>query len=212
MMRASRERLKGALPSTGLHHHIRARNDEKRRMHEIQAGETAPVSPTTMSRAEMFEDEKRRVIQSCFSRKEPDGSIYESYITHIRIVEDAAYPASPAPPGSPPNNKKPRLIIVSVKKSGRVRIHKARENGDGSFSIGKTWNMDELARIQTFEHLQATTPAEQNQKLWATNHGFVVTITKPYYWHAQTPKERDFFIGSLVKIYKKYTGGRVPDL
>ncbi|KAI5298471.1 hypothetical protein KEM55_003344, partial [Ascosphaera atra] len=72
--------------------------------------------------------------------------------------------------------------------------------------------MDELARIQTFEHLQATTPAEQNQKLWATNHGFVVTITKPYYWHAQTPKERDFFIGSLVKIYKKYTGGRVPDL
>lgn len=72
--------------------------------------------------------------------------------------------------------------------------------------------MDELASIQIFEHLPVTTATEQNQQLWASNIGFVVTITKPYYWQAQTPKERDFFIGSLVKIFKKYTGGKVPDL
>ncbi|KZZ97820.1 Exocyst complex, component Exoc1 [Ascosphaera apis ARSEF 7405] len=165
-----------------------------------------------MSRAEKFEDEKRRLIRSCFSKRDPDGSIHESYITHIRITEDAAYPTTPAPPNSPQSNKKPRLIIVAVKKSGRVRIHKARENSDETFSIGKTWNMDELASIQIFEHLPVTTATEQNQQLWASNIGFVVTITKPYYWQAQTPKERDFFIGSLVKIFKKYTGGKVPDL
>lgn len=28
----------------------------------------------TMSRAEKFEDEKRRIIESCFGKKEPDGS------------------------------------------------------------------------------------------------------------------------------------------
>ena len=27
-----------------------------------------------MSRAEKFEDEKRRIIQTCFGKKEPDGS------------------------------------------------------------------------------------------------------------------------------------------
>ena len=31
-----------------------------------------PVSE--MSRAEIFEDEKRRIIESCFSKKEADGS------------------------------------------------------------------------------------------------------------------------------------------
>lgn len=27
-----------------------------------------------MSRAEKFEDEKRRIVESCFGKKEPDGS------------------------------------------------------------------------------------------------------------------------------------------
>lgn len=32
------------------------------------------ASGTQMSRAEKFEDEKRRIIESCFGKKEPDGS------------------------------------------------------------------------------------------------------------------------------------------
>ncbi|KAL1970644.1 hypothetical protein VTN77DRAFT_4288 [Rasamsonia byssochlamydoides] len=166
----------------------------------------------TMSRAQIFQDEKRRIIQSCFSKKDSDGALSESYITHIRITEDAAYPSTPPPPNSPPENKKPRLIIVALRKSGRVRMHKARENNDGSFSIGKTWMLDDLVSIQSYTDLPATTPQEQQQKQWASNVGFVVTIGKPYYWQAANYKERDFFIASLVKIYKKYTGGRVPKL
>jgi len=34
----------------------------------------AQVPGETMSRAEKFEDEKRRIIESCFGKKEPDGS------------------------------------------------------------------------------------------------------------------------------------------
>lgn len=91
-------------------------------------------------------------------------------------------------------------------------MHKARENNDGTFSIGKTWLLDDLSHIQIYEHMPASSNSEQQQKMWASNVGFVVTVSKPYYWQAATPKERDFFIGSLVKIYKKYTGGRVPEL
>lgn len=91
-------------------------------------------------------------------------------------------------------------------------MHKARENHDGSFSIGKTWQLDDLSQIQSYNAFVPSSPAEQQQKQWASNVGFTVTIQKPYYWHARSSKEKEFFIGSLLKIYRKYTGGKVPKL
>lgn len=38
------------------------------------AGSDRNPSGTQMSRAEKFEDEKRRIIETCFGKKEPDGS------------------------------------------------------------------------------------------------------------------------------------------
>lgn len=93
-----------------------------------------------------------------------------------------------------------------------MRMHKGRENNDGTFSIGKTWDLDELSSIQSYNAWTPTNPSEQQQKQWASNVGFTVTIQKPYYWHARTSKEKEFFIGSLLKIYRKYTGGKVPKL
>lgn len=139
-------------------------------------------------------------------------AVSESYITHIRIIEDAAYPSSPPPPNANPNAKKPRIIIVAVRKSGRVRMHKARENANGSFSIGKTWMLDDLQSVQSYSTVNPTSLEEQQQKEWAGGTGFTVTIGKPYYWQANSPKEKQFFIASLVKIYTKYTGGKSPEL
>ncbi|KAJ5586866.1 uncharacterized protein N7459_002631 [Penicillium hispanicum] len=177
-----------------------------------RGGDSRNGAGESMSRAEKFEDEKKRIIQSCYSKKDSDGTLIESYITHVRIIEDAAHPSTPAPPNSAPDNKKPRVIIVSVRRSGRVRMHKARENNDGTFSIGKTWMLDDLSSIQSYSAFVPKSPAESQQKEWASNVGFVVTVGKPYYWHARSSKEKEFFIGSLVKIYKKYTGGKVPNL
>ena len=136
----------------------------------------------------------------------------ESYITHIRIYEDAAYPSGPSPPNTSADSKKERVIIVAVRKSGRVRMHKARENANGTFSIGKTWMLDDLSAVQSFTNSIPGTAEEEQQKLWAGGNGFIVTIGKPYYWQANTPKEKQFFIASLVKIYTKYTGGKSPEL
>lgn len=79
---------------------------------------------------------------------------------------------------------------------------------NGSFSIGKTWNLDDLAAIESYTG--PNTPPDFRQ--WAGDSGFLVTLGKPYYWEAQTDKEKKFFIASLIKIYGKYTGGRVPSL
>jgi hypothetical protein len=91
-------------------------------------------------------------------------------------------------------------------------MHKARENGNGSFSIGKTWMLDDLSAIESFSGAVSTTPEEEQRKQWAGGTGFIVTIGKPYYWQANTQKEKQFFIASLVKIYTKYTGGKAPTL
>ncbi|CAI6326210.1 unnamed protein product [Periconia digitata] len=162
-------------------------------------------SRSTMSRAERFEDERRRITASCFSKVDADGSLHESYITHIRIQEDGAYPQTPPPPGGNPRDKKPRVIIITVKNTSRVSLHKARENANGTFSVGKTWHMADLSYIENFVHLVPKNDEEAQYKQWAGEVGFTVTVNKPYYWEASTAKEKEFFIGSLVKIYTKYT-------
>jgi exocyst complex component 1 len=197
--------------NTGPRQHGRVPSEP---MNGYEGSLTTDLSGSTdgMTRAQRFEDEKRRIIESCFSKKDPDGSQSESYITHIQITEDALYPSGPAPPDSGAGNKKPRVIIVAVRKSGRVRVHKARENTSGSFSIGKTWNLDDLSTLQSWTGAKPATSEEQQQKMWASDVGFTVTLGKPYYWQASTSREREFFIGSLIKIYRKYTGGKVPEM
>lgn len=91
-------------------------------------------------------------------------------------------------------------------------MHKARENDNGSFSIGKSWVLDDLMAVQSYTNIVPSTKEEQDHKDRAGDVGFIVTVQKPYYWQAGTPKEKDFFIYSLIKIYKKYTGGKLPDL
>ncbi|KAK8173974.1 exocyst complex component Sec3-domain-containing protein [Phyllosticta citrichinensis] len=184
---------------------------DRQQSQDGRAPRSASAAPTSGSgRAEKYENEKRRIIESCFSKMDTNGALSESYITHLRVTEDAAYPQSPPPPTSNPNNKKPRVIIVAVRSSGRVRVHKARENSNGTFSIGKTWNMEDLTAIESFANAMPKNPEEAQRKDWAGPTGFIVTLAKPYYWQANSPKEKDFFINSLVKIYGKYTSGKVP--
>ncbi len=91
-------------------------------------------------------------------------------------------------------------------------MHKARENANGTFSIGKTWMLDDLSAIRSYSGSTPANAEEEQQKEWAGGVGFTVTIGKPYYWQANTQKEKQFFIASLTKIYTKYTGGRAPEL
>ncbi len=211
-MNSSRPRDPFRDPSNpGPRQHGRAPS-ESRNGYEGSVNTNTSAGTDGMTRAQRFEDEKRRIIESCFSKKDTDGSQSESYITHIQVTEDVLYPSAPAPPDSGTGNKKSRVIIVAVRKSGRVRVHKARENNSGSFSIGKTWNLDDLSTLQSWTGAKPATSEEQQQKLWASDLGFTVTLGKPYYWQASTSREREFFIGSLIKIYRKYTGGKLPEL
>ena len=74
-------------------------------------------------------------------------------------------------------------------------MHKTRENSNGTFSIGKTWSVDQL------EKLEETDPL-----------GFVISIQKPYYWMTDTPKEKYAFVTALIQVYRKFTGGKTPEI
>lgn len=147
--------------------------------------------------AEQYEVDKSRIIKSCFSRVNEQGRLIDSYVTHVRITEDSQYPSERPPPDSAETNKKHRVIIISVKDSGNVCVHKARENPNGSFQIGKTWSLDLLSSI-------VNDPASIN--------GFTITLGKDYYWQTRTGREHDTFLTSIVRIYKKFTKGNVPHL
>lgn len=133
-----------------------------------------------------------RIIRSLFNEKNDTGATVESYITHVKIYEDVEYPTQPPPQSNSPDKLKERYILLSVLANGRVRMHKSRGNENGTFQIGKTWNLDDLQKVQDTDR-----------------RGMIVTLLKPYYWTMESVKDKYTFVSALTKVYKKYTGGRM---
>ncbi|GMM35852.1 GTP-Rho binding exocyst subunit [Saccharomycopsis crataegensis] len=147
--------------------------------------------------AQQYEQDKQKLVRFCFSKYEADGTLHESYITHVRIIEDSHYPSTKPPPNASHTHKKTRILSLAVKRSGTVRLHKGRENPNGTFQIGRTWSLDELSEIQIVN---------------GTDCGLIVTLGKPYYWETNTAKERTVFIKSICNIFHKFTRGGLPVL
>jgi len=54
---------------------------------------------------------------------------------------------------------------------------------------------------------------DQLEKLEETDTlGFIITIQKPYYWTAETAKDKYAFVTALVQVYRKFTGGKTPEI
>ena len=83
-------------------------------------------------------------------------------------------------------------LTLVVQKNGVVRMPNTRENPNGTFSSAKSWPVDKLEK---FDHL-----------------GFIITIQKPYYWMTDTSKEKYSFMTGLVQVFRKFTGGKTPEL
>ncbi|KAK5167688.1 uncharacterized protein LTR77_007387 [Saxophila tyrrhenica] len=168
-----------------------------------------------MPQPESFEDEKQRIIESCFTDSNDDGQPMETYLTHIRVQDCILHlPSSSPPPHRAEDIRKERFIIIARRSTGTARLHKARENADGSFSIGRTWNIEDLASIESFSNatLPSTSEQEARMRAWASDAGFVVTFEKGCYWRASSAEEKERFIEELVKTLTDRTGGQMPVL
>lgn len=165
--------------------------------HVRQPSASSITSTGSNDLARAFDIDRRTIIRCCFSKTDQDGSLKETYITHVRVMEDSEYPSSRPPLDSPASQKKPRILMLAVERSGKVRLHKGRENKDGSAQVGRTWDLKELAKAE-LDTSSAT--------------GFSLLLAKPYYWETNTLKEREVFLNTLVDTYIKYTKGALPEV
>lgn len=170
--------------------------------HKRNVSRSSNTSVSSNFLAEQYERDRRAILSSCFNQAESGHSAGSkqpnAYVTHVRVIEDSRFPSSRPPKNSPLVNKKKRVLVVSSMADGSgMQIHKARENNNGSFQIGRTWSLKELACVEA--------DLEQHE-------GFILTMGKRYYWETNTAKERTVFIRSLVKIYMENSGGHVPQL
>lgn len=168
--------------------------------HKRNTSRSSNSSQSSNFLAEQYERDRRSIIASCFSRADPKTNAPpNNYMTHVRIIEDAKYPSSRPGPDSKLEYKKKRVLIVSslAMSSNSIQIHKARENPDGSFQIGRTWNLKDLSRIEKDTEIP---------------EGFILILGKRYYWETNSAKERTVFAKTLVKIFLQVFEGHVPEL
>ena len=163
----------------------------------LKSNRSSAGSTGAMNLAQQYESDKQGLIKYCFSSYDSDGVLVDSYITHVRVVEDSGYPSSRPPASSPQSSKKQRVLALAVKKDGTVYLHKGRENSNGSFQIGRTWSLNDLYSLERELH---------------NDVGFTAVLGKSYYWETQSSRERQVFITSLVRVYRKFKNGFVPKL
>lgn len=75
-----------------------------------------------------------------------------NYITHLKIWETISEENSqPAPPSATSQRKARYLILAVQRDTGRVTLNKAKRNANGTFSIGKDWDLNTLREIIVHE-------------------------------------------------------------
>lgn len=135
---------------------------------------------------------KDQIIQSLFSARSQDGHLVETYIAHLKVWEDV--PASSGQPDA--GTKKSRYLMLAVTLQGKVLLHKGKRNNNGSFSKGKTWNLEDLGQVEV-----------------VTPQTFALSMTsRTYIWSTERPRDQQVFLATICKIYRKYTQGNLPNL
>lgn len=77
-------------------------------------------------------EQRATIVDSVFAKLDED------YVSHVKIWEDAGA-----------EGRKPRYIILSQSTSNNGGfLHKSRLNTNGTYSVGKTWQLSELRSIQ----------------------------------------------------------------
>ncbi|KAK0478326.1 exocyst complex component Sec3-domain-containing protein [Armillaria novae-zelandiae] len=128
-------------------------------------------------------DQRQRIIDSVFSRRNASGSIEESYVSHIKILED-----SPETGGT-----KPRYILLSQTINGNGFLHKSKLNTNGTFSVGKTWRLPELRAVQV-----------------TSTQSFNITLSRTYRWRTENAVDQVKFLEALIPLFHTVTGGKAP--
>jgi len=129
-------------------------------------------------------DQRQRIIESVFSRRNAAGKLEETYVSHVKIWEDA---------GAEGAGRKPRYILLSQANNGSGFIHKSKLNTNGTFSVGKTWRLAELRAIQIVNPL-----------------AFNVTLSRTYKWQTENREDQVNFVDALIRLFRTLSRPQAP--
>ncbi|KAG5647578.1 hypothetical protein DXG03_008931 [Asterophora parasitica] len=131
-------------------------------------------------------DQRQKIIASVFSRRNATGNLEETYVSHVKIWEDA---------GPEGGGRKPRYILLSQANNGSGFIHKSKLNTNGSFSVGKTWRLPELRAVQVVNPLS-----------------FNITLSRTYRWQTENQVDQSSFLEALVQLFHTVAPGSALQL
>jgi hypothetical protein len=117
-----------------------------------------------------------------------------AYQTHVLIQEYSHYPSDPPPPYTPLSQVgtiKNRVLVISVKHSGRVLLQKGKLNEQKNiYQIGRTWDLDELKAIAR-----------------VASDEILLSLNKEYFWKVSEGAERTVrFLKALLSYYGLLVG------
>lgn len=127
-------------------------------------------------------DIKQSIIASVFSRRNATGNLEETYVSHIKIWEDAGA-----------EGRKARYILLSQANNGSGFIHKSKLNNNSTFSVGKTWKLSELRGLQVITPL-----------------AFNITLSRTYKWQTESQADQNNFLVALIRLFRRVTRGAAP--
>ncbi|KAF8519134.1 exocyst complex component sec3 subunit [Hysterangium stoloniferum] len=124
---------------------------------------------------------KQRIIVSVFEKRSAAGGPPESYVSHVKIWDDGE-----------DGQRKPRYILLSINTAGEGFIHKSKMNTNSSFSVGKTWKLNELRGVEI-----------------AGPNTVVITLARAYRWQTDDTREQSEFVAAIIRTFRSITAGRV---
>ncbi|KAF9479714.1 exocyst complex component, sec3 subunit [Pholiota conissans] len=129
-------------------------------------------------------DQRQRIIASVFSRRNAEGNLEETYVSHIKIWEDA---------GPEGGGRKPRYILLSQASNGSGFLHKSKKNTNDTFSVGKTWRLAELRKIEVVNPF-----------------AFNLTLARTYRWQTENQDDQANFLEALIRLFRVVSGPQAP--
>jgi hypothetical protein len=98
-------------------------------------------------------------------------------------------------------------VVYSGNAGGEGFIHKSKMNSNGTFSVGKTWRLNELRGVEVTD-VSCTFVSWSHRVLTSTQPlTFNVTLARTYRWQTEKASEQVEFLHVLVDLFRAVSGG-----
>ncbi|KAH7334432.1 exocyst complex component SEC3 N-terminal PIP2 binding PH-domain-containing protein, partial [Rhizoctonia solani] len=82
-------------------------------------------------------------------------------------------------------------LLALVSNNGKGFIHKSKRNNNGTFSVGKTWKLEELQAVEVLGP-----------------RGIAIKMNRLYRWQTEKEREQIAFLESTVQLFYRVTGNK----